>query len=295
MIISASRRTDIPAFYSTWLMNRVRAGYCAVPNPFHPQQVAKVSLKPEDVDVIVFWTRNPAPLLPHLPELDQKGYRYYFQFTLLDYPRPIEAKSPRTTSAIHTFQELCRHAGTERVIWRYDPILISNRTDIQYHLDKFRWIAESLNGYTKRVVISLVDSYRFADKRLKKLQDQGITIFPTPPQDSPQVLELVHGLVTIASSNDLEITSCAETYNLQAYGVKPGKCVDDVYIERVFGISTNHRKDPSQRLPCNCVLSKDIGMYDSCLFGCSYCYATIDFDHARKHHAQHNPDTESML
>ncbi|MCX8024216.1 MAG: DUF1848 domain-containing protein, partial [Thermanaerothrix sp.] len=122
MIISASRRTDIPAFYTPWFIHRVRAGYCTVPNPFNHNQVSYVSLKPEDVDIIVFWTRNPAPLIPYLGELDARGLRYYFQYTIMENPRTIDKKSPPLQPAIETFVELSEKIGDERVIWRYDPI-----------------------------------------------------------------------------------------------------------------------------------------------------------------------------
>ncbi len=122
MIISASRRTDIPAFYAEWFMQRIRAGYCTVPNPFNRGQVSTISLAPEDVDAIVFWTRFPRPLLPHLDELDRCGYRYYFQFTLLDYPRSLETHRPDVRQAVEAFRTLAERIGPERVIWRYDPI-----------------------------------------------------------------------------------------------------------------------------------------------------------------------------
>src|SRR5512135_950390 len=128
MIISASRRTDIPAFYSRWFMNRVRAGYCTVPNPFNANQVKRISLLPEEVDVIVFWTRNPRPLFPFLKELDVRGVRYYFQFTLLDNPRSIDPKTPPAESALQTFRALSEQVGPARVIWRYDPLVLSQIT-----------------------------------------------------------------------------------------------------------------------------------------------------------------------
>ena len=137
MIISASRRTDIPAFYAEWFMRRIRAGYCTVPNPYNRKQVAKVSLAPDAVDVIVFWTRNPRPLLPHLAELDRCGYRYYFQYTVMDNPRAIDPKSPAADAAIKTFRELAGIVGAERIIWRYDPIVISAATPAEFHLSTY--------------------------------------------------------------------------------------------------------------------------------------------------------------
>ncbi len=276
-------------------MNRIRAGYCTVPNPYNSKQISQVSLHPEQVDVIVFWTRYPAPLIPYLSELDRRGYKYYFQFTLLKYPRPIEEKTPSPKEALQTFRELADKVGPDRVIWRYDPIVFSNRTDFAFHTETYQELAGQLRGYTKRSVISLVDSYRFAEKRLGVLQDHGIVVTTPPSIENPSLVEMIQRLVQIASASGMEISSCAEVYPLENLGVRAGKCVDDDYIQAVFGISVEHHKDPSQRLPCRCVISKDIGMYDSCLFGCTYCYANTSFGRARINHARHNPNSESML
>ena len=296
MIISASRRTDIPAFYAEWFMHRIREGYCAVPNPFNRNQVARVSLLPEEVDVIVFWTRNPRPLLPHLAELDRRGYRYYFQYTLLDNPRPIDPQSPPVETAIKTFRDLAGMVGPERVIWRYDPIVLSERTPPAFHLQAHARIAEALRGCTRRNVISIVDIYRKAQKRLGQLRAQGIAVAEIKPDAmTPAVGDLLRQLAGTAHANSMEITSCAEESDLQPYGIEPGKCVDDDYIARTFGLRLPAKKDPSQRAACGCVASKDIGMYDSCLFGCQYCYATSSFDTAWRNHAEHDPQSPSLV
>jgi hypothetical protein len=292
MIISASRRTDIPAFYADWFVNRIRTGYCTVPNPFNPSQISRVSLKPEDVDVIVFWTRNPRPLLRHLAELDARGYRHYFQYTLLNNPRPIDPHVPTLEASLTTFRELADRIGPERVIWRYDPIVWSNVTGTEFHEQTYERIARALRGYTRRSVISLLDIYRKAEKRLKALDQQGIEL-TTPDED--ELGKLMRALVEIAAANGLEITSCAEQIDLRPYGVRPGKCVDDEHIRRVFGVDITHDKDPSQRAACGCVASRDIGMYNSCLFGCAYCYATSNFERAKVNHAQHQPESPSLL
>ena len=263
MIISASRRTDIPAFYAEWFMNRIRAGYCAVPNPFNRNQVSHVSLKPEDVDVIVFWTRNARPLLPHLAELDERGYRYYFQYTVMDNPRVIDPKSPPLEASLKTFRELADRIGPEKVIWRYDPIVFSNMTGPEFHQATYRRIAQALRGYTYRSVISIVDVYRKAQKRLRELAKQGVELLNC---EGEAFDDLMHALVHTANENGLEIVSCAEEIDLLPYGVRPGKCVDDEYIAKTFEINVTSKKDPSQREACGCVVSKDIGMYDSCLY-----------------------------
>jgi len=295
MMISASRRTDIPAFYAAWFMNRVRTGFCTVPNPFNRKQVSRISLLPQDVDAIVFWTRNPRPLLASLDELDARGYRYYFQYTLLANPRPIDAHTPPVEAAIETFHMLSARIGAERVIWRYDPIVVSSLTDATFHQERYAWIAAQLQGFTTRSVISILDVYRKAARRLHALAAQGVTI---PDQAPAQVVgfdALLCGMAETAARCDMEIVSCAEEIDLTSYGVQPGKCVDDALIERVFGLRLGLKKDAGQRDACRCVLSRDIGMYDSCLFGCQYCYATSSFTRAAKNHAAHDPLSPSLL
>lgn len=294
MIISASRRTDIPAFYATWFMHRVRAGFCTAPNPFNANQIRYVSLRPEDVDAIVFWTRNPRPLLPALDELDARGYCYYFQFTILDNPRQLDPHTPPVAAAVATFRRLADRIGPERVIWRYDPIVLSSITDARFHQERYAWIAAQLRGYTTRSVISVVDDYRKAARRLQTLATQGVVFPKQPPETLPEFAEVMRTLVAAAQQNDMEIMSCAEEIDLTGYGVQPGKCIDDELLARIFGLQLGLRKDPGQRAACGCVVSCDIGMYDSCLFGCQYCYATSSFARAAANYAAHDPEAPSL-
>jgi hypothetical protein len=294
MIISASRRTDIPALYAGWFMNRIRAGSCTVPNPFNPHQVAQVSLRPEDVDAIVFWTRYPRPMLPHLAELDRRGYRYYFQVTLLDYPRAIDPAVPPFEVALSAFRDLAGRVGPERVIWRYDPIVFSTLTDATYHRRAFERLAGVLQGLTRRCVVSLADPYRKTARRVRALAAQGVTVDCAVPE-GPGLEALLTSLVRVAGDNGIDVVSCAEEFDLPRYGIRPGKCIDDDLIRRLFGIEVDARKDPAQRAACGCVVSKDIGMYDSCTFGCAYCYATSDVVRARQNHARHDPAGSSLL
>jgi hypothetical protein len=295
MIISASRRTDIPAFYAEWFINRIREGYCTVPNPFNRQQISQVSLLPEDVDVIVFWTRNPKPLFLHLDELDQRGFRYYFQYTLLGYPREIDTKGPARETAIATFRALAARVGPERVIWRYDPIVFSQITGADYHRENYARIAADLKEYTHCSVISVMDMYAKFRKRIEKLDREGVGIVAYDGTPSQRFDDLMHAFTSIAAQNGMQIQSCAEELDLAVYGIQPGKCVDDGYIHATFGIEVGYQKDPGQRKACGCVVSRDIGMYDSCLFGCQYCYATGNFERARENHEQHDPQSPSLV
>ncbi|MEN6328496.1 MAG: DUF1848 domain-containing protein [Syntrophomonas sp.] len=292
MIISASRRTDIPAFYAGWLMNRVRAGYCTTMNPYNRKQVSYVSLRPEDVDVIVFWTKHPEPLVKHLKELDARGYRYYFQYTLNGYPRTIEPNLPGLKEEIETFKRLAGLVGPDRVIWRYDPIIISNATGIDYHKRQIDHIARELEGSTERLVVSIVDEYRKARTNFNRLENQAISIKRQVTEQD--VEDLIEYIVAQAQNRKMETFSCAEVLDLTPFGLKPGKCIDDDYIQKVFGINVRLEKDKSQRLECGCIISKDIGAYDTCLHGCQYCYAGT-LAAAKRNKSNHFLDSPSIL
>jgi hypothetical protein len=289
MIVSVSRRTDIPGFYSQWFMNRIRAGTCLVPNPFNPSQISRVSLIPEDVDVIVFWTRNPRPLFSYLPELDDRGYRYYFLFTLMANPREIDPRLPPVDMAIKAFRDLSHRLGPDRVVWRYDPIFLSSITDAEFHQKTYRHLAGALKGYTKRSVISVAHLYRKIQKRIRELERQGIELLIPGEND---LVTLMGALAETAAQNEMALQSCADELNLP--GITPGKCVDDELIARVFGLNLELRKDGCQRNHCGCIESKDIGMYESCPCGCVYCYATTSIERALTNYRRHDPHWQSL-
>lgn len=276
-IISASRRTDIPAFHSRWFMDQICASYCWVANPFYPSQVHRVSLRPDDVAAIVFWTKNAEPILPRLDELEARGYSYYFQYTITGYPRLIEPRTPSLERSVDTFLQLADRIGSSRVVWRYDPILVTSVTDFDFHMANFARIASMLKGNTRRVVVSLYDHYRGPTTRLRALSDYGVQL-----SLDPELLSgfgaLMSGLTACAGDNGLEIVSCAEEVDLGEFGILPGKCVDDDLIRRALGVEVTDAKDKSQRKRCLCVESKDIGAYDTCLHGCRYCYASRRVD-----------------
>ncbi|WP_143741853.1 DUF1848 domain-containing protein [Thiorhodovibrio frisius] len=291
-ILSASRRTDIPAFYGDWFMNRMRAGWCAVPNPFNAEQVSRMDFVPGET-VIVFWTRWPLPFLRHLDELEQRGFAFYFLYTLVDYPRPLEPHAPLCVKSLDAFRRLANRVGPERVVWRYDPIVLSNAMDGDFHRERFARIGQRLRGATRRVVISILDDYAKMRGRLQTLGAAHPELAPRP-FDTERDGSLIRDLATIAGDLGLDIQSCAEEIDLQPWGVSPGKCIDDRLIRRLFGLAAAARKDKSQRALCGCIEARDIGMYDSCLFGCAYCYATRSFALARCHQAAHDPHGESL-
>ena len=292
MIISVSRRTDIPAFFTEWFLHRIDEQFCTMVNPFNRNQVSYISLKPQDVDAMVFWTKNARPLMPHLERLKKLGYHFYFQYTVNGYGALLEPGVPDLDACIETFRELSSMIGPEKVIWRYDPIILSNMTDVGYHKARFTYVLDRLHQYTQRIVISIVDDYRKAKINFKRLRQDNIEIHLV--KDVSEVGDLVRFISDAARKYDLEVFSCAETFDLHNYGVKAGKCIDNELIEKLFGIKANANKDKAQREECGCVVSKDIGQYDTCLHGCSYCYAgTLSSGMASR--ADHHQLSPSLL
>jgi hypothetical protein len=292
MIISASRRTDIPAFYGAWFMNRVRAGFCTVRNPFNPAVESRVSLLPQDVAAIAFWTRWPAPLLPHLQELADRGLRFFFLFTITGNARAIEGRSPAPREAIDIFRKLSERLGPHRVIWRYDPIVLSPRTGVRHHGAAFRRLADQLRGATTRCIVSPLATYRKNAERLRAMPDPDLV----PANDWQRAAPaLIPRLSEIGRARGIALQSCASDVDFSPWGVPAGKCIDDAMLRQTFGLNAPARKDPSQRPACRCIASRDIGAYDSCLFGCAYCYATGTAAKARANHARHRPDGPALL
>lgn len=289
MIISASRRTDIPAFYTPWFIDKIKKGFLLTRNPFNANQVRRVSLKPEDVDVLVFWTRNPGKLIPHLGILDALSYSYYFQYTITGYPRTLEAAVPRPLQAVETFINLSNQIGKDRVVWRYDPILLSNKMNIHEHKRLFSKLAGLLAGKTNRVVISFSDFYKKTERNLNAIDGlicSDITL------DMEKLLDLSKTLAEVSEKNGMSIQSCAESVDTDSAGIPHGKCIDDGLIKDVFGLILDEKKDKGQREACGCIKSTDIGMYNTCLHECAYCYATFNKKRVvsnRKKHDEFSP------
>lgn len=267
MILSVSRRTDIPNYYSEWFYHRIKEGYLYVRNPMNAHQISRIELSPEVVDCIVFWTKNPSNMMRRLEEL--RDYKYYFQFTLTGYGKDIEPGLPdKKEYLIPTFQKLSRKIGCQRVIWRYDPILKNARYTPEYHLKAFAEIASGLAGYTKKVVISFLDFYVKTQRNMAGLQIETIS--------EEEMLMFAEHMVTIARNYGMEVESCAEAVDLQSIGVKHGSCIDRKLIEELIGCRLKVKKDKNQRQECGCVESVDTGLYNTCRNGCRYCYANFN-------------------
>ncbi len=296
-IISASRRTDIPAFFADWFMTRISEGYFHRVNPFNARQVKAVSLAPRDVDVIVFWTKNPRPLLPHLDELDRLGYRYYFQFTLNPYDDIFEPYVPPLAERLETFRELSRRIDARRMIWRYDPIIISDATPVEYHLEKIAAIAAALQGHTRRMVFSFLDFYGKVSGRMKELEKRkGVRVIDiSDGSHQEEMLRLAGQIKRIGENLGLEVLSCAEQIDFAGLGIEHGSCIDGRLINSLFDMRKNFPKDKNQRGECLCVESIDMGMYNTCSFQCSYCYANLSPKNIAANFAKCSMSSPSMV
>ncbi len=283
MILSVSRRTDIPALYSDWFLNRLRAGEVLVRNPMNPKQVSLIPLSPENIDCIVFWTKNPRNLMIHLDEIDSMGYQYYFSVTINPYGRDIESHVDVKKNIIKTFRELSVRNGKQKIIWRYNPILFSPEIDVQYHLKWFEYLTGELEGYTDKCVFSFLEEY-------KKIRANLATMKIYNPEIQIK-RDLIEQFSSIAKSHSIALASCGENRNFSDLGIKRNKCIDDVLIEDILSCKIKVSKDVSQRDVCSCVASRDLGTYNTCTNDCIYCYANIDKKSAFKRFSQHDPES----
>lgn len=280
MIISASRRTDIPSFYMEWFMARLKEGVFHVRNPMNPRQVSRLSFTPEMVDTIVFWSKDPAPLLRHLHALS--AYPYYVQFTLNGYDTDVEPiLGGRVDTLLETFRRLSDALGSHRVVWRFDPILLSLHYTQEATLARFAAIAKALKGYGEKCVFSFLDIYR---KNAKPMKSLGAC---RPGEE--QARSLVRAMSEIAATCGFTLETCAEAASFREFGVEKGQCIDRRVIERITGGQVKAPRDKNQRGACGCLPSIDVGAYNTCAHGCTYCYANHQQEAARKAVSAHSP------
>ena len=279
MIISASRRTDIPAYYSDWMLNRLKERSVCVRNPMNAGQVRIISLDPDHVDCIVFWSKNPQPMLDKLRFMDD--YPYYFQFTLNPYDTDIEPGLPPKTGIIETFKKLSDITGPHRVIWRYDPVLLNSRYTVPYHIDKFNELAAALKGRTKKVIFSFIDFYKKISGNIAANGITGIT------ENEKNVL--AENFSKSAALNDLLIDACAEDIDLSRFNIGRARCIDGELIGHISGREITVGKDKNQRRECGCAASVDIGAYNTCPHSCVYCYANYSRAAVQGNCGKHDP------
>lgn len=328
VIISASRSTDIPAFYAKWFFNRLAKGYCTWINPFNQQ---KQYISFSKCKVIVFWTKNPESIIPFLSILDEIGIHYYFQVTLNDYVKEeLEPNLPSVEKRIETFRKLSNLIGPDCIIWRFDPILLSSAISPRSILSKIWEIGNELKGYTNKLVFSFVDikAYRKVQNNLVK----ETSLFTKENVEEgegtdTQRNEIIDGLSKLRKiwkneGWDLTMATCAESLDLEKYGIEHNKCIDGELMERVFGNdkelvyylrtgklpepnlfgeipeipeTSKKLKDKGQRKLCGCMISKDIGMYNTCRHFCVYCYANTSKNVVIENAHKHSDESESII
>lgn len=289
-IISASRSTDLPAFYSDWFVERIKKGYLVWVNPFN-RRPSYISF--ENLCAIVFWSKNPGPMLKHLNFFNERNIDYYFQFTLNNYEKEkYEPNIPELTKRISLFKNLSKLTGKGRVIWRYDPVIISDNLTVDEHIERIQNIGNEIYTYTDKLVISFIDinPYKKVQKNLDYYNEREL--------QTNEMKDFAKKLSDLNCSNgwDLEIATCGEEIDLKDYGIVHNQCIDGDLMKRIFlensglmdFLRKNNVKDKGQRKVCGCIASKDIGQYNTCGNFCVYCYANKSKAVAEKNMALHN-------
>lgn len=331
VIISASRSTDIPAFYAKWFINRLKAGYCVWYNPFN-QQPCYVSFA--KTKVVVFWTKNPEPMIPYLHELDERGIHYYFQVTLNDYAEEgFEPGVGNLEHRIEVFKQLSDKIGKEKVIWRFDPLVITRELTPRKLLTKIFHIGNQLKGYTDKLVFSFIDVRAYRKVQCNLVKETKFFTKEDVESAEPlqnQIEEIVDGLAKLRDhwkeeGWNLALATCGEKVDLQKYGVEHNRCIDGELMKEIFKedkelvyyLNTgklpekslfgdvpeipfkvkdpSQMKDKGQRLVCGCMISKDIGMYNTCRHLCVYCYANTSKEIVLENKKRHTDESESII
>jgi len=284
MIISASYKSDIPALYGEWFINRLRVGFCRMVNPYNGKSY-DVPLDNESVDGFVFWTRNISPFLPHLAEVKRLGFAFYVQYTITGYPPEIDRAVPDAERMIRQFRQVSVDYGHRAVVWRYDPIAITSITDREYHLKNFYNIAAALYGSTDEVVVSFPTLYRKTRRNLDKAAKE--CDFQWRDLAAPDKRSLVADLAEIAGRFNMRLSVCAQKA-VHVEGVGGARCVDAERMSWLAGRDIEAR-EMGNRPGCLCHQSRDIGAYDTCPHGCVYCYAVDDQSVAAERYRSHDP------
>lgn len=283
MILQTGNRTDLPAFYSTWLANRIREGYVMVRNPFNPVSVTRYRIDPSVVDLIVFCTKNPAPMLEHMDLL--RPYRQYWFVTITPYGKDIEPNVPDKNLVIESFRRLCGHVGPDCMCWRYDPVFIDSSWTVQRHVEAFSAMCRKLEGYTHTCVISYIDLY---EKVLRNFPEVRSVPFDTQ-------MELTKIFVEIAAKHGMIIKPCGEDPRLASVGADCSGCMTQQTFEQAVGQNLILPPNPGNRKECACYITNDIGQYNTCGHLCRYCYANADRETVRRNMRLHDPSSPLLI
>ena len=282
MILQTGMRTDIPAFYSEWFMNRIREGYVLVRNPYHREQVTKYEINPEVIDLIAFCTKNPSPMMPYIEKL--KEYGQYWFVTITPYGKELEPNVPPKADVINCFRKLSDMVGIHSTGWRYDPILINSKYTVDYHITAFERMAKQLSGYTETCIISFVDLYEKVKRNAPEIR--AVTV--------DEQITIAKAFSEIGRSYGIAIKGCHENKALEKYGIDMNGCLNQAVYEKALGIPLNLPKKKSQR-DCNCFFGTDIGAYNSCGHFCRYCYANANMQSVKRNMMRHNPHSPFLI
>lgn len=285
MILNTGQRTDIPAFYSAWFMNRVREGFVLVRNPFHPQAVTRYEIRPDLVDLIGFCTKNPGPMLPHVPVLDSMGFGQFWYVTITPYGRDIEPGVPDKHRMLEVFRQLSALVGTKRIGWRYDPILLDGKYTADYHRRAFAAMAAALEGATENCVISFIQLYPKLARTFPEAR----------PLTQEEKIRLGKDLIHIATDHGMSIRPCGMGDLLVPYGACGSACMTTEVYQTAAGTPLRFPHYKPSRSECSCYLSCDIGAYSSCAHFCRYCYANADPLKTRGNIRRHDPASPFLI
>ena len=283
MILHTGMRTDIPAFYTPWFVNRLRAGEVCVRNPYNEQQVTRYRLDPSVVDLIAFCTKNPAPLFPYMNLLTPFGQFWYV--TITPYGRDIEPNVPPWQEVARTFRRLSEIVGTHAIGWRYDPIIIDERHTVDWHRQQFAVMAEMLAGATQMVVISFLMRYAKTRRNFPEGRDVAYA----------ERIELGASIIETAKAHGMTVYPCGGGAELAACGADTGGCMTPRIYERALERRIRFPKYQRQRKECDCYLGADIGAYDSCPHLCRYCYANTNCARVAKNRRRHDPASPFLI
>lgn len=283
MIINTGCRTDIPAFYAKWLMNRIREGYVLVRNPYNPNQVTKYNLSPEVVDCLAFCTKNPEPMLTYLDELDM--YKQYWFVTITPYGKDIEPNVPEKQKVIESFKKLSNHIGVDSIGWRYDPIFIGDGFDVNKHIKCFEKMAKELKGYTHNCTISFLDVYEKVKRNAPDIKA------PTKEEQ----IEIAKAFARIGKENNMVIHACCEKTYLSKYGLQCNGCMSQEIVEKAINNTLQPPKRKNLRQECNCLMGNDIGAYNTCGHLCKYCYANANKQFVIENMKKHDDNSPFLI
>lgn len=284
MIVNVGGRTDIVNYYSEWLINRIKEGFAYSRNPLFPNNISKISLNPKDVDCLMFCSKNYKSMLKYMKEINEK-YRIICHYTITAYDKDVEPYVPSIDESIKTLIELSKIVGKEKVLWRYDPILLTEKYTVEKHLKTFEYMAKQIAPYVQRAIFSFVEMY-------KKLDYNMPEIIPFTEEDKSKILE---GIGKISKKYNLYIQTCGSDENYEQYGIHLSGCTTPEILEQANNVKYKNIKAKPMRKGCHCIPSRDIGAYDTCLNGCKYCYANKRPELAKENLKFHDKNSPLLL